>query len=176
MTETKVKTKSTQEPWLPLIIILMVQIQMAFNVNAIPISMGPITADLRTPATSVGTALVVYSLFVAAFVLVGANIGRKYGERLVFQITAVMHGISMLIMSLSQSALMMNLAQALAGLAAAALVPTLVVMIAANYRNPNQQAKALGALAGAPALSGAMAFLIAGFWVHLSAGGYLSFC
>jgi predicted MFS family arabinose efflux permease len=163
MTETKEKTKISKEPWLPLIIILMVQIQMAFNVNAIPISMGPIASDLRTPATSIGTALVVYSLFVAAFVLVGANIGRKYGERLVFQITAVIHGISMLIMSLSQSALMMNLAQALAGLAAAALVPTLVVMIAANYRNPNQQAKALGALAGAPALSGAMAFLIAGF-------------
>jgi len=48
-------------------------------------------------------------------------------------------------------------------LAAAALVPTLVVLIAANYRTPTQQAKALGALAGAPALSGAMAFLIAGF-------------
>jgi predicted MFS family arabinose efflux permease len=163
MSDNKEKRKISKEPWLPLIIILMVQIQMAFNVNAIPISMGPIASDLRTPATSIGTALVVYSLFVAAFVLVGANIGRKFGERLVFQITTVMHGISMLIMSLSQSALMMNLAQALAGLAAAALVPTLVVMIAANYRNSNQQAKALGALAGAPALAGAMAFLIAGF-------------
>ena len=163
MTETKVRPKSTQEPWLPLIIILMVQIQMAFNVNAIPISMGPITADLRTPATSVGTALVVYSLFVAAFVLVGAVIGRKFGERLVFQVTTVVHGVSMLIMSLSQNTLMMNFAQALAGLAAAALVPTLVVLIASNYRSPGQQAKALGALAGAPALSGAMAFLVAGF-------------
>ena len=163
MSETTIKTKTQKEPWLPLIIILMVQIQMAFNVNAIPISMGPIASDLRTPATSIGTALVIYSLFVAAFVLVGANIGRKYGERRVFQITAIMHGLSMLVMALSVNALMMNLAQAVAGFAAAALVPTLVVHIAANYRNPNQQAKALGALAGAPAMAGAMAFLIAGF-------------
>jgi predicted MFS family arabinose efflux permease len=163
MTKKTDKTNTLKEPWLPLIIILMVQIQMAFNVNAIPISMGPITNDLRTSATSVGTALVIYSLFVAAFVLVGAKIGKKYGDRLVFQITTILHGFSMTLMALSQSTLIMNIAQAIAGLAAAALVPTLVVLIAANYRTPKQQAKALGALAGAPALSGAMAFLIGGF-------------
>lgn len=28
--------------WLPLVIILLAQIQMAFNVNAIPVSIGPI--------------------------------------------------------------------------------------------------------------------------------------
>jgi len=53
-------------------------------------------------------------------------------------------------------------AQALAGLAAAALVPTLVVLIAANYHGA-QQAQALGLLAGAPAVAGVLAFLIAGF-------------
>ena len=52
----------------------------------------------------------------------------------------------------------MNLAQALA---AAALVPTLVVLIAANYHGA-QQAQALGILAGTPAISGALAFFVAG--------------
>ncbi len=163
MTDSKAKDKKQKGIWLPLIIILMVQIQMAFNVNAIPISMGPISSDLRVSATSVGTTLVVYSLFVAAFVLVGAVIGQKYGELLIFRIGTLAHGFSMTLMALSQNTWMMNLAQAIAGLAAAALVPTLVVLIAANYRSPQRQAKALGALAGAPALSGALAFLIAGF-------------
>lgn len=151
-----------QAPWLPLIIIVMVQMQMGFNVNAIPVSMGPIVDELYTPATSVGTALVIYSLFVAAFVMLGAKIGRKFGERLVFQVTTLLHGLSMFMMATSQDALTMNLAQALAGLAAAALVPTLVVLIAANYRD-RQQAQALGVLAGAPAMSGALAFFVAGF-------------
>lgn len=148
--------------WLPLFIIVLAQIQMAFNVNALPVSIGPIVEDLGIPATSVGTALVFYSLFVAAFVLVGAKLGRIFGERLVFQVMALAHGAAMAIMAFSPNAAVMNLAQVLAGLAAAALVPTLVVLIAANYHH-QQQAQALGILAGAPAMSGALAFFVAGY-------------
>lgn len=161
-TSPKNSDNSAYVSWLPLVIIVMAQMQMGFNVNAIPVSVGPIVADLYVSATSVGTALVVYSLSVAAFVMVGAKLGRMFGERLVFQVTAVLHGLAMAIMALSQSSLMMNVAQALAGLSAAALVPTLVVLIAANYRD-KQQAQALGILAGSPALSGALAFFVAGF-------------
>jgi MFS family permease len=149
-------------------VIVLAQMQMAFNVNAIPVSLGPIVDELNVSATSVGTALVVYSLFVAAFVMLGAKIGKVLGERLVFQVAALLHGLAMGLMAISQSAGMMNTAQALAGLAAAALVPTLVVLIAANYSG-HQKAQALGILAGAPALAGALAFFVAGFL-----GTYLS--
>ena len=65
-------------------------------------------------------------------------------------------------MALSRNAGMMNNAQAIAGLAAAALVPTLVVLIAANYRG-GQQEQALGILAGATPMAGVVAFLLAGY-------------
>jgi MFS family permease len=149
-------------------VIVLAQMQMAFNVNAIPVSIGPIVEELEVPATSVGTALVVYSLFVAAFVLVGAKIGKIFGERLVFQVSALVHGLAMGMMAVSQSAEAMNNAQALAGIAAAALVPTLVVLIAFNYSG-KQKSQALGILAGTPAISGALAFFVAGFL-----GTYLS--
>ena len=151
-----------QVSWLSLIVIVLAQMQMAFNVNAIPVSVGPISEELNTSATSVGTALVVYSIFVAAFVMVGAKLGKIFGARLVFQVMVLAHGLAMGIMALSPNVNTMNLAQALAGLAAAALVPTLVVLIAANYHGA-QQAQALGILAGSPALAGALAFFIAGF-------------
>ena len=151
-----------QVTWLFMAVIVLAQMQMAFNVNAIPVSIGPIVEELNIPATSVGTALVVYSLFVAAFVMVGAKFGKMFGARLVFQVTALLHGGAMAVMALSQNAGMMNTAQALAGLAAAALVPTLVVLIAANYSGP-QKSQALGILAATPALSGALAFFVAGF-------------
>lgn len=151
-----------QVTWLYMGVIVLAQMQMAFNVNAIPVSIGPIVDELNVSPTSVGTALVVYSLFVAAFVMVGAKMGKIFGARLVFQVTVLLHGLSMALMALSQDAGMMNLAQALAGLAAAALVPTLVVLIAANYSGP-QKAQALGILAATPALSGALAFFVAGF-------------
>jgi MFS family permease len=151
-----------QVSWLPMVIILLAQMQMAFNVNALPVSIGPIVEDLDAPATAIGTALVIYSLFVAAFVMLGAKIGKIFGERLVFQVTVILHGLAMGIMAFSPNTGAMNSAQAIAGLAAAALVPTLVVLIAANYQG-KQQEQALGLLAGAPAMAGVLAFLVAGF-------------
>ncbi len=119
-------------------IILIAQMQMAFNVNALPMSIGPIVYDLNTSATTVGTALVVYSLFVAAFVMLGAKIGKIAGARLVFQISVVIHGLSMGLMAFSPNDGTMINAQAIAGLAAAVLVPTLVVLLAANYHGAQQ--------------------------------------
>jgi MFS family permease len=68
----------------------------------------------------------------------------------------------MVLMATSTDASTMNLAQAIAGLAAAAGVPTFVVLIAANYHN-RQQETALGLLAGIPAVASAFTFVIAGF-------------
>ena len=148
--------------WLAMAIILLAQLQMGININALPVSLGPIIADINAPATSVATALVLYSLFVAAFVMLGAKIGKMFGERLVFQISALVHGGAMALMAVSATAEMMNTAQAIAGIAAAALVPTLVVLIAANYRE-RQQEQALGILASIPAVASGLTFLVAGF-------------
>jgi MFS family permease len=147
--------------WLPLFIIVLAQLQMGFNVSAVPVSIGPIAEDLNAPATAISTALVVYSLFVAAFVMLGAKVAKLFGERLVFQIGVVAHGISMLLMAVATDASMMNTAQLIAGIAAAALVPTLVVLIAANYRD-KQQAQALGILSSIPAIASGVAFVVAG--------------
>jgi MFS family permease len=98
------------------------------------VSLGPISEDLDAPATATATALLLYSLFVAAFVMLGAKVGKLAGERRVFQAGVVAHGVAMALMATSTDAGTMNAAQAIAGVAAAALVPTLVVLIAANYR------------------------------------------
>lgn len=154
--------KAVQASWLPLVIIVLAQLQMGININALPVSLGPIIEDINAPATSVATALVLYSLFVAAFVMLGAKLGKMFGERLVFQISVLAHGGSMALMAVSANAEMMNTAQAIAGIAAAALVPTLVVLIAANYRQ-RQQEQALGILAAIPAVASGLTFVVAGF-------------
>jgi MFS family permease len=148
--------------WLPLVVIVLAQLQMAMNISVLPVSLGPISEDLDAPVTAAATALLLYSLFVAAFVMPGAKIGKLLGERRVLQAGVVTHGASMALMATSTSALMMNLAQAVAGITAAALVPTLVVLIAANYHG-RQQATALGVLAGIPAVASAVTFVLAGF-------------
>lgn len=162
MTKSNTLATAVKASWLPLAIIVLAQLQMGININALPVSLGPIIEDIDAPATSVATALVIYSLFVAAFVMLGAKIGKLFGERLVFQVSALVHGGAMALMAVSASADAMNIAQAIAGLAAAALVPTLVVLIAANYRD-QQQAQAVGILAAIPAVASGLTFVVAGF-------------
>jgi MFS family permease len=147
---------------LALVIIVLAQLQMAIGINALPVSLGPISEDLGAPVTTAATAVLVYSLFVAAFVMLGAKVGKLLGERRVFQVCVVVHGVAMVLMATSTSAVAMNTAMAIAGLAASALVPTLVVLIAANYHG-RQQETSLAVLAGMPAVSSASTFVIAGF-------------
>ena len=91
----------------------------------------------------------------------GQQNGRAFGTRRLFQATVVFHGLAMLTMALSHSAAVMIVAQGMAGVAAAAMAPALVVMIAANYEG-RQQAQALGLLGGAAAMAGVLAFVVAG--------------
>lgn len=154
--------RGARAPWLPLVIIVLAQLQMAINISALPVSLGPLSEDLGAPATAAATALLLYSMFVAAFVMLGAKIGKLVGERLVLQVSLAVHGVAMVLMATSANATTMNLAQSIAGAAAAAAVPTLVVLIAANYHG-RQQETALAVLAGIPAVASAVTFLIAGF-------------
>jgi MFS family permease len=147
---------------LSLIVVVLAQLQMSINLSVLPVSLGPISEDLDAPATATATALLIYSLFVAAFVMLGAKVGKLLGERRVFQVAVVVHGGAMALMATSTDARTMNIAQAIAGLAAAGGVPTFVVLIAANYHH-RQQETALGVLAGIPAVASAFTFLVAGF-------------
>src|SRR5262249_57252356 len=92
----------------------------------------------------------------------GAKMGKLVGERRLMQVSLIAHGVAMALMATSTNADTMNLAQSIAGVAAAAAVPTLVVLIAANYHG-RQQETALGVLAGIPAVASVVAFIIAGY-------------
>jgi MFS family permease len=153
--------------WSPMIVIAMAQILMSFNINALRVSMAGIGASFGTPPTMVGSAIVAHSLFIAGFVMMGAKVGELYGPTSVFRATVALFGVAMATMAASPTATVVILAQGMAGAAAAALVPTLVVLITTTYEG-RQQAKAFGWLGAAEAAASVLAFLIAGFldtWV-----------
>ena len=147
--------------WLPMLVIALAQIQMGFNVSALPVSIGGIVEEFDASPSSVSTALVVYSLAVAAFVMLGSKLGKMFGARKMFQVGVVFHGLAMVGMALSVSTTMMIQMQGIAGLAAAILVPSLVVMIADHYHGA-QQSQSLGLLGASQAIAGVLAFLVIG--------------
>lgn len=151
----------TRAPWQPMLIIVMAQILMIFNISSLQVSIEGIASSLNASATAIGTAIVTYALVVAAFIMLGASISRMFGARNVFRTAVLVFGGGMAVMAFSFTVPMMIFAQILAGGAAAALVPTLVVLVADNYKG-RQQEQALGWLGGAPAIGIVLAFLIAG--------------
>jgi len=159
-------TSATKAPpvrasWLPMIGLFLAQILMSYNVSALPVSLGGMVDDFGVPPTDVSTAIVTYGLVVAALVMVGAKIGQRVGWIIVFRIVVALFAASAVLMILSPSVEWVIVAQALAGASAAIIVPSLVALIAENYRG-EQQATAIGSLGSARALAGVSAFLIGG--------------
>jgi len=142
-------------------IIAMGQAQISLNVNALPVSIGGIVTEFHTAPTTVGTAIVANSLAVAGFAMLGAKLGQKFGPLKVFRAGSALLLASMVMMTFSPDVMVMIVAQVFAGLAAAAIVPTLVVLIVDNYSGA-QQAKALGILGAVQATAAVTAFVVAG--------------
>jgi MFS family permease len=147
--------------WLPMAAIAMGQAQMSWNINALPVSIGGISAEFGSAPTTVVTAIVAYSLGVAGFTMLGARLGQKFGPLLTFRWMTAAFLAAMVIMTSSASPAVMIAAQALAGLASAAIIPSLVMLTAHHYKG-RQQATALGVLGAVQAIATVVAFFLAG--------------
>jgi MFS family permease len=152
---------SAQASWMPMLVVAMAQIMMIFNVSTLQVSIEAIASSFALSATAIGTVIVTFSLALAAFILLGARVAQAYGARRVFRAAVLLFGAAMAVMSLSLGNTMMLSSQVVAGIAAAAIVPSLVVLIAQNYQG-QQKAAAFGWLGGAQAMGVVLALLIAG--------------
>lgn len=161
LTAASQPTSESRESWVPMIAIALGQVLMSFNVASLPVAMGGMVKSFDVPPTTVATGIVMYSMLVAGFVMLGAKLNQRFGALRVFRAVVVLFGIAQVVMTFSPSANFMILAQGMSGAAGAALVPSLVALIAENYRGA-QQATALGALGSARAGAGVAAFLIGG--------------
>ena len=153
--------QEAKESWVPMIAIALGQVIMSFNVASLPVAMGGMVKSYNVPPTTIATGIVMYSMLVAGFVMLGAKLNQRFGAVNVFRATVVLFGCAQVLMTFSPNATVMITAQGLSGAAAAAIVPSLVALIAENYRG-TQQATALGALGSARAAAGVAAFLIGG--------------
>ncbi len=152
---------ASRESWVPMIAIAFGQVLMSFNVASLPVALSGMVNSFGVPPTTVATGIVMYSMAVAGFVMLGAKLNQRFGAVNVFRTVVVLFGAAQTLMTFSPSATLMITAQGLCGAAGAALVPSLVALIAENYQG-TQQATAVGALGSARAAAGVAAFLIGG--------------
>ena len=144
-----------------MIAIALGQMIMSFNVASLPVAMGGMVKSFNVPPTTVATGIVAYSMLVAGFVMLGAKLAQRFGALDVFRAAVSCSACAQVLMTFSPTANLMITAQALSGAAGAVIVPSLVALIAENYRG-KQQATAVGALGSARAGAGVLAFVIGG--------------
>ena len=145
--------------WLPLLIVMLCQIQISFN--AFNVSIEGIVDDLDIPASSVGLALTTSTFAMAGFVLLGARLAARVGIRRALQLGMIGPTIAAVVISITNAGWSLFAVQALSGATLALAAPSLTVIIAKNYQGP-QQAQAIGFLAAAIPLAQVVSLLIAG--------------
>lgn len=155
------ETEGTNASWFPLIVVMLCQVQISFN--AFNVSIQGIVEDLGIPATSVGLALTTSTFAMAGFVLLGARIGARMGPRRALQIGMIGPTVAATVIAVTNVGWSLFAVQALSGMTVALVAPALTVIIASNYRGP-QQAQAIGFLAAAIPLAQVVSLLIAGLF------------
>lgn len=153
---TAVETRSS---WLPLIVVMLAQVQLAFN--AWNVSITGITEDLGISPTTVGLANTASTFAVSAFLLLGAKITSKIGPLLAFRIGVIIPALAALLIATAQDGSVLFIAQSITGASNAITLPALTIIIAASFQG-KQQASAIGYFAASIPLAQVVSLLIAG--------------
>jgi MFS family permease len=149
--------------WLPLIILAAAQFVMVLDSSVMNVSISQIVADLDTTVTGVQGAITMYTLVMAAFMLVGAKLGDIWGRDRAFAIGLAVYGLGSLTTALSPNLYVLLVGWSLVeGLGAVLVIPAIAALTAANYEGKDR-AFAYGIIGGVAGAAIAVGPVIGGF-------------
>ena len=120
--------------WSAVIILGFAQFVMVLDSSVMNVSMSQIVADLNTTVTGVQSAITMYTLVMAAFMLVGAKLGDILGRDRAFGLGLGVYGLGSLITSLSPNLTVLLIGwSGTEGLGAVLVIPAIAALTAANY-------------------------------------------
>jgi MFS family permease len=149
--------------WLPLVILASAQFVMVLDSSVMNVSISQIVADLNTTVTGVQSAITMYTLVMAAFMLVGAKLGDILGRDRAFGLGLAVYGLGSLITALSPNLTVLLIGwSGIEGLGAVLVIPAIAALTAANYEGKDR-AFAYGMIGGAAGAAIAAGPLIGGY-------------
>src|ERR1043166_2747567 len=125
---------SLMRRWLPIAILASAQFVMVLDSSVMNVSISQIVADLNTNIQGVQLAITMYTLVMAAFMLVGAKLGDIFGRDRIFAIGLGIYGAGSLTTAISPNLGVLLFGWSLVeGIGAALVIPAIAALIAANY-------------------------------------------
>ncbi len=149
--------------WLPLLILASAQFIMVLDSSVMNVSISQIVHDLNTTVTGVQSAITMYTLVMAAFMLVGAKLGDILGRDRAFGLGLAVYGLGSLITALSPNLTLLLIGwSGIEGLGAVLVIPAIAALTAANYEG-KARAFAYSMIGGAAGAAIAAGPLIGGY-------------
>src|SRR6266566_5378026 len=150
--------------WIPVAILASAQFVMTLDSSVMNVSITQIVKDLNTSIQGVQAAITLYTLVMAAFMLLGAKLGDIFGRNRIFAIGLAIYGAGSLTTALSPNLAVLLVGwSGIEGLGAVLVIPAIAALIAANYEGKDR-ALAYALLGGVAAIAVAAGPLIGG-WV-----------
>ncbi len=150
--------------WIPLIMLASAQFVMVLDTSVMNVAISQIVEDLDTTIQGVQTAITMYTLVMAAFMLLGAKLGDILGRNRGFAIGLAIYGAGSLTTALSPNLAILLIGwSGVEGFGAVLVIPAIAALTAASYEG-RERALAYALLGGVAAIAIAAGPLIGG-WV-----------
>ncbi|MGV1007828.1 MAG: MFS transporter [Dermatophilaceae bacterium] len=150
--------------WFAIAVLATAQFVMVLDSSVMNVSISQIVADLDTTIQGVQLAITLYTLVMAAFMLVGAKLGDIWGRERAFAVGLAVYGLGSLTTALSPNLGVLLVGWSLVeGLGAVLVIPAIAALTAANYEG-KERALAYGLIGGVAAAAIATGPLIGG-WI-----------
>ena len=120
---------SPPHPWGALVTSCLALFLIAVNTTAINTAVSAIADDLSLTSTTLAWALNAYLLAVAAFVVLGGQLGDVLGRKRVFVIGMVLYTLAAIVVASSGTAFQLIGGRALQGMGAAILMPATIAIL-----------------------------------------------
>lgn len=147
-----------------LLALCMAQFINAYDTTAMNVAVSSVVHSLHTTVTGVQSALVTYSLVMAAFMLIGGKLGDIWGRRFVFILGVAMYGVGALITAFSMSlGMMMTGWSVLEGLGSALMIPAIYAIVGSIFPAGRPRVTAFAAVGATAAMGAALGPLLCGF-------------
>lgn len=161
---TAVEAVEKKAGWGVIAMLAAAQFVMVLDTTVMNVSISQIVEDLNTTVVGLQTAITVYTLVMAAFMLIGGKLGDKWGARRAYAIGLLIYGAGSLTTALSPNLAVLLVGWSfIEGFGAVLVIPAIAALTAVTYSG-RQRALAYGILGGVSGASAAIGPLIGG-WV-----------
>ena len=140
------------------------QFIMVLDTTVMNVSISQVVEDLNTTIVGLQTAITMYTLVMAAFMLIGGKFGERWGAKRAFWIGLIVYGTGSFLTSVAPNLAVLLVGWSFVeGMGAILVIPAIAALTAATYQG-KQRAIAYGILGGVSGASMAAGPLIGG-WV-----------